>query len=200
MSDLFEPIEGVTIELYGELQAKRTGGLPEADFVKLLGQHGMDLEKFARVEKGWNDRMSADATATVATKYSMAFTGAGQGGAGGAAAAAVAGMQMQTDANGMMTGITPGAPSGAADPCTFERYVEMMAAQTVWATTGQDVNAMLKETFGIDAMEYANIGTHWSMKMATDMSLAEKLGTLMPQLEQKYRDQAGGGADDDLEF
>lgn len=198
MSDVLEPIEGVSIETYGKLQAKRTSGIPQEEFAKLVAAEGMDMEKFGRVEKGWNDRMSSDATATVATAYGAAFAGSGAGQFGAAGAEAAAGMQWNAQGANMMPGAT--TATTAADPIPFDRYCEIYGATQAWAETGQDVNAMMTEEFELTAMDWANIQTHFMNKGMADLTLLQKQEEIAAKYKQQYIDAAGGSADDDIDF
>ncbi|MFH2007165.1 MAG: hypothetical protein ABI333_11310 [bacterium] len=81
------------------------------------------------------------------------------------------------------------------EPCTIDYYVEIMVAQEAWAQQGMDVNAQLKATFGITAIDYSNHSQYWSMKMATDMATMRKYDELREKFLQKY---SGSGMDDDL--
>jgi hypothetical protein len=66
---LMEPIEGVSVELYGQLEAKRSNADP-AEFVQHLAQHQMDQAKFDRIAKAWCDRMAHDPSNAVYAEYS----------------------------------------------------------------------------------------------------------------------------------
>ena len=191
MSNLLEPIEGVSIQQHAQLQAQKMAGMSQEDFVKLLAQHGMDLEKYSRVEAGWNARMSADATAMVATEYGKAF---GMAGAGqyGADAQAAGGFSYTA------AGVTGHAAQGEAG-ISFEKYCEIQGAQTAWSNTGQDVNAMLQETFNMSALDFSNLSANFMSKMTSDPSMMEKYSVLTQQYEQQYTGDFGGG-DDDIDF
>ena len=187
---LLAPIEGVTVETYANLSAQQAKGLTQDQFAALLAQNGLDQAKFARVSQGWIDRMSKDTTATVATIYGKAFSSAGQGqfGAGGAAGGQALG---SFNAQGALQG------PGGAEPCTFEKYCEIMGAQSAWAKSGKDVNAMLKKVFNMTALDWSNLGSYWSTKMMSDISYAQRMGDMMNHYEKQY---AQPSADADLTF
>ena len=188
--EMMAPIEGVSVELYAQMSAQQAKGLTQDQFVALLAQNGMDQAKFNRVSTGWIDRMSKDTTATVATVYGKAFSSAGQGqfGAGGAAG----GQALQSfDGAGNVAG------PGGAEPCTFEKYCEIMGAQSAWAKSGKDVNAMLKQQFNMTALDWSNLGSYWSTKMMADVSYAMRMGDMMNHYEKQY---AQPSADADLKF
>jgi hypothetical protein len=188
---MMAPIEGVTVETYAQMSAQQAKGLSQDQFVALLAKNGMDQAKFARVSAGWIDRMSKDTTATVATVYGKAFSSAGQGqfGAAGAAGGQALG---SFEAGGAIA-----APNAAAEPCTFEKYCEIMGAQSAWAKSGKDVNAMLKQQFNMNALDWSNLGSYWSTKMMADVSYAMRMGDMMAHYEKQY---AQPSADADLKF
>ena len=188
--EMMAPIEGVTVETYAQMSAQQAKGLSQDQFVALLAQNGMDQAKFARISTGWIERMSKDTTATVATVYGKAFSSAGQGqfGAGGAAGGQALG---SFEAGGAIA-----APAGA-EPCTFEKYCEIMGAQSAWSKSGKDVNAMLKTQFNMNALDWSNLGSYWSTKMMADVSYAMRMGDMMSHYEKQY---AQPSADADLKF
>ncbi len=188
--EMMAPIEGVTLETYASMAAQQARGLNQQQFVALLGQNGMDQAKYDRVSKGWMDRMSKDTTATIATVYGKAFSGAGQGqfGAAGAAGGQALG---SFNAQGALQG------PGGAEPCTFEKYCEIMGAQSAWAKAGMDVNAMLKQKFNMSALDWSNLGSYWSTKMISDISYAQRMGDMTQHYEKQY---AQPSADADLKF
>ena len=185
--ELLAPVEGVDLDTYAKLAAaSATGTTPEA-FTAMLAAHGLDMPKWTRVNAEWSDRMSKDTTHTITQAYGKAFANAGSGQFGGAAAAAGAVMGTMAEA-------------GGGEPVSFERLCEIQGAQTAWAKTGQDVNAMLKHTFGITAGDWANMSMWWMTKMRTELSLMERYGTLSEQYEAQYAGGATTGADADLTF
>jgi hypothetical protein len=188
---LFDPVEGVTLEQYATVQARRAKLTGADEFPKLLAEYGMDEAKWAQVDKVFMGRMSDPsdpmATAAFATEYGKFFSAASSG---QFAAGAKAG------AGAMGLGSSHKKVKGAAEPVSFERYVEIMTAQECWATSGKDVNAMLKKVFNMDAMDWSNLGAYWSQKMMADINMAMKL----PELQAKYRPRyQQAGQDDDLE-
>jgi len=73
---LLEPIEGVSAELYGKLEAKRSSANP-AEFVQHLAQHQMDHAKFDRIAKAWCDRMAHDPSNAVYAEYAKGLLSQG---------------------------------------------------------------------------------------------------------------------------
>lgn len=89
------------------------------------------------------------------------------------------------------------AMGGGGEPCTFEQYVEVMAAQGAWSEQGFDVNAKLREVFGIDAVKFGQFSTYWAPKMGTDVALMNRYMELDAHYREKY---AGQRMDDDLDL
>lgn len=166
--ELLVPVEGISVEKWAEVAAGFTKLPPTAtpDQVnQYLAGHGMDKAMYDRVNGEWTNRMSQDHTMVIANKYGAAFSG------------------------------SMGVSADGAEPVTFEKYVEVMAAQEAWAASGMDVNAQLKATFGVDAATYGSWGSYWSPKMSTDIALVHQYEKLRQQYLQKYQ---GAGMDDDL--
>lgn len=175
---LLAPIEGVTLEVFAELSAKRATASPE-EMMTLLAQHQLDRETFDRVNAAWLERMSQDATGTISIAYSKAFMGGGQYGAAGQAAADNLG------AGGMATG----SGAGGGEPIPFETYAEISGAMTAWSQQGKDISAMLEQHFQMSAIDFSNISMWWSTKMTTDMSLMDRMGELTDHYEQVWLGQ-----------
>ena len=172
---LLDPIEGVSIAVYGNLQVKQAG-VSQTEFSSLLAQHQMDMPKWERVAKGWLDRMTRDTTGVVATEYAKAFAGGGQYGGMGAAAA-------DNMASGQM-GLQ--GPQAAAEPVSFEKYCEIGGAMQAWSKQGKDVNAGLHKYFQMSAIDYSNVGMYWSQKMMADLSMFDRQSQLSNHFEQQY--------------
>lgn len=165
---LLVPVEGVTLEQWAQIAAGFTKLPPTAtvaDVSQYLAKFSMDKAKYDRVNAEWTNRMSQDTTFVIANKYGAAFSS------------------------------TMGVTADGPEPVTFEKYVEVMAAQEAWAAQGMDVNAQLKATFGVDAATYGSWGAYWSPKMSTDVDLAMSYDKIRQKYLQKYQ---GAGMDDDL--
>ncbi len=187
---LTAPIEGVTIEAYAAVCAAAAANQNPGAFQQILAQHGMDQAKYDRVAAGWNGRMRDDHTFALTTIYGRAFGGAGQG-QFGAAGAAGAGSLSATANSGF------GANVAGGEPCTWDKYNEIGGAQRAWATSGKDVNAMLKQQFGISAIDWSNMSQYWMAKMMTDGQKMMEMNTLQEQWAARY---ASPKADQDLKF
>jgi hypothetical protein len=192
---IFEPVEGVNLELYATTQAKAATTGDMAKWGQILASAGFDQAKWERVSAEWNRRMSgqaADMNATMAllTEYSKYFGQAGQG-QYGAAAAANAG---QAGVLGDNTGAV-----GAA-PCTLERYAEIGGAQSAWAQQGRDVNAMLTQQFGMNALDWSNLSQYWSAQLSSDYTIGGRYTELMEHYTQQYLAAGGANLDSDIEI
>lgn len=174
--ELLAPVEGCTVEMYAEIAAKLASGLPQDQLMPLLASKGLDMPTWQRVNSVWTDRMSKDTTATIATIYGKAFmnTGAGQYGAAGQASAAI----------NFMGG---GAVAAGDAPIPFEKLCEVQGAMTAWATTGQDVNALLHRTFNMNAVDWSNCSMWWMSRMTADLRLMDDYTRKSGEFEQKYK-------------
>lgn len=183
---LIAPVEGVTMEQYAQIQA-RASSLSQDDFAALLAQQGMDMAKWHRVSNEWNTRMQNDTTHTLVTIYGQAFTGAGQGQFGAAAAAHSA------------TGFD-GTAAGGPAPIPFEKCCEIQGAMQAWSKTGQDVNAMLAKTFGMNAQDFSAAHTWWLSQLTADVAKFPRYTELCDHYEQQYSAGAPAAPDSDLTF
>jgi len=192
---MLEPIEGVTVEQYAQVAAQAAQGLDQAAWQQVLAQNGMDQVKWDRIQAGCGERMRNDTTATIASIYGKAFQnqGAGQFGAAGQAAAATSSAQGAWG--------TGGAAAGP-EPVPFEKLCEIQGAQTAWAESGQDVNAMLKQVFNMNALDWSNMSSWWMTKMMADPAMFEKYNQWCEHYKNQYLQQAGHNAnpDGDISF
>jgi hypothetical protein len=179
---LTEPFQGVTIELWAQAAAGMTQVTDPAGQAKMLAGLGMDRAKYDAANAEFQARMQRDTTGAIATIYGQAFSGA-QGVAGGYGRGTVDGSAQQQ----------------GEEPVSFEKYSEIAGAQAAWGETGQDVNAMLQQVFGITAIDISNYGAYWSTKFMADTQLMLKHADLMEQYKARYMGGAGGGMDDDLD-
>jgi len=179
-SGLLDPVEGVSIAVYGNVQVKQAT-LSVDEFNSLLAQHQMDRPKWERVAKGWLDRMTRDTTGAVATEYAKAFATGNQGAYAGMGAAAADNM-----ASGQM-GLQ--GPS-AAEPASFEKYCEIAGAMQAWSKQGKDISAGLHKHFQMTAMDYSSISMYWSQKMMADLSMFDRQTQIANHYEAHYANMA----------
>jgi hypothetical protein len=186
---MLDPIEGVSLQVYASIAAQQMS-VQGAAFVKLLARHKLDEAKFARVSEAWLARMSDQsdpmAAAAIATEYGKAFAGAGVGQYGASA-------QQASGSMGINDKVAGGKARGGGGSMTFEKYVEVMTAQSCWATQGKDVNVMLKKVFNLSAVDWSNASAYWSQKMSTDIKLMTEQ---FPVLQAKYNEKYMAGSED----
>lgn len=170
---LLAPVDGVTVEQWAGAAyalSQLGAGATAEQIAQTLAPFGLDKAKYDKANDGWQAKMQKDTSFVIAQKYGEAFTGA----------------------QNKVGGHEPNQ-----EPCSFEKFVEVMAAQGCWSEQGLDVNAQLKQVFGIDAAEYSRYSAYWSPKMSTDMALVNRYNRLDEQYKRKY---SGGDADADLSF
>ncbi len=78
----------------------------------------------------------------------------------------------------------PEEPAGD-EPCTLARYAEIGGAQSAWEQQGRDVNTMLQQQFGVNAIEWSNLRQYWSAKIAGDY----RIGLQCTEMQTKYEEQ-----------
>lgn len=188
---LIAPIEGVSLEQYAQISARvaQTSGA-EAELESLLAQYGIDRAKWSRVNDGWIGRMRDDTSHAITTIYGRAFGSAGVGQFGAAAAAGVA-----AGAAAGMTGVAIGVQG--SEPVSWDKYNEIAGAQQAWSQSGKDVNAMLQQTFGMNAADWSNISQYWIMRITSEPQKAMEMTTLQQQWAARYAAQR---ADQDIQF
>ncbi len=189
---IFEPVEGVTLELYATTQAKAaTIGGDMSKWGQILAAAGFDQAKWERVSNEGNRRMSGqagdmNATMALMTEYGKYFGQAGQGQYGAAAAANA----------GQAGNLNDGSGAVGGEPCSLERYAEIGGAQSAWAQQGRDVNAMLQQQFGMNALDWSNLSQFWSAKIAGDYRIGLQCSEMQTKYEEQYKAH-GGSFDDD---
>ncbi|MGA2667953.1 MAG: DUF6620 family protein [Ignavibacteria bacterium] len=168
---ILDPVEGITLEQWAEVNAKLASGTPAEEAIKSIAA---DMPKWDRVNNEWLTRMRNDTTFTISNKYAAAFNKGASGNLG-------SGSQV------------------SADSFPFEKYIEVMVAQDVLGKQGRDAQDVLKD-FGLTVADYSNISSYWSGKMMSDFSLAAKMAQLDAEFRKKYQSMAPGSAHSDIEF
>ncbi len=82
---------------------------------------------------------------------------------------------------------------GGGGSMTFDKYVEVMTAQSCWAQQGKDANLMLKKVFNMNAVDWSNASAYWAQKMSTDVAL---MRDQFPVLSARYTQKYTAGVDD----
>ncbi len=163
-----EPVEGIAVDQWAKIQA---GLASSQDLGTMLAEAGMDQAKWDRVSAEWMNRMQTDTTHTVSQAYSNAFAGGGQFGA----------QASQAVAAGVGGDLGP-------EPIPFERYIEIMEAQSAASNRGEDANATLA-SFNMSAVDFSNISMYWSKKMQQE---ATKYHQLHTEYSAKYAAKYAG--------
>jgi hypothetical protein len=182
----FEPVEGIGLEEWAQCQAHVASGGSIEEVCEALG---VDQAQWDRISAEWNARMSRDTTATIATAYGKAFSGAGAGQYGDAGQDAAQAMQAGGDVEGEA-------------PIPFERFVEIEQAQAAASERGEDVSAVL-ESYGMSPMDWGTVGGWWSQYIARHaMENNQELFHRYTELQQQYAAQFGVGqdTDDDVDY
>ena len=171
----FEPVYGISLQQWAAAQAQIAQG---ADPGPIVDQLGIDDCTWQAVSAEWNDRMSRDTTATIATEYGKAFAtgGAGQFGAAGQAAA-----------EAMATG---GDPAGDP-PISIEQWVEIEVAQSVGYEQGRDASEILA-AFGMTPADWGMASAWWGQYFARHAmenggALQQHYSQLRDHYEAHYR-------------
>ena len=180
MADLFEPVEGVSVEEWAGINADIVGGTSKEEAVK---NAGMDMPKWDRVNEEWLTRMKNDKTFAITMKYSAAFN---------------APRPVKAATAGASVSATP-VSSFSPESYPFEKYVESMVAQDVLGKMGRDAQDVLKD-FGMTVKQYSDVSAYYSSKMMSDFSLAGRMAMLQTQYQQKYESMKGTDSNSDISF
>jgi hypothetical protein len=183
--ELVAPIEGVTVEVYAQLGA-RAASLPQDQFQRVLAEHRLDLPAWHRVNAAWTERMSRDTTGTLASVYGQAFMHAGQGQYGGHLQAAAA-----QDWSG--------SAAAGSEPMPFDKVCEIAGALSAWGKSGQDVNTLLDQHFGMSAVDWSGVSMWWMTQMTADLRKLEVYNQRLEQWEKQYLG-APARRDQDIQF
>lgn len=76
--------------------------------------------------------------------------------------------------------------NSSAEPCSFERYVEIQVAAQCWRTQKLSLDSKLRELFGISTEELLQFEFHWKQKISGNINLRKKYQELEPLFSAKY--------------
>lgn len=173
--NLTAPEEGLTLEQYAGICARVAGTqISPAEMQQLLAPYSLDVPKWERVNRRWVARMQEDASGTITTMFTQAYTAAGAGQYGGAAQAASASLA------------TPGAAPQGPEPMSLEQYAEIAAATGAWTEQGMDVGAMLAQQYRMTSGDLSNVSTYWGQRFTTDLALLDRYSDLLNQATQRF--------------
>jgi hypothetical protein len=183
LKDELAPFKGVSMEMWAAANARLAQGQA---LDQVLKQLKIDRALWDEVNAEWNARMSRDTTATIATVYGQAFTGAGQGQFGDTGQAVSASMQAGF-----------GKDVKGKDPMPFEDWVKIQCHMTAATAQGIDANALLAQ-YKLKAADWGTIGGYWAQKMNSNpMEYLEKYQVLMAKYTQEFATAKAGA---DVEF
>lgn len=165
------PVMGVALELWAQAQAQIASG---AALASILPAMGIDEATWHAVSAEWNARMSRDTTATIATVYSQAFTGAGAG-------------QFAASGQATAAAMNPGGSTkGTEAPVSMEKWIEITVAQEAGHQQGRDPAEVLGQ-FGISPADWGTIGGWWGHHFnAHAMEMMEDYNRLTAKYEAQY--------------
>ena len=183
LSNELSPFKGVSLEDWAGANAQLAQAKPLAHILKVLKleQPGWD-----EINAEWMARMSRDTTATVATVYGQAFTGAGQGKFAAAAKNVSASMKAGH-----------GSDVAGEDPISFEDWIKIQAHMNAALAQGVDPNALLAK-YKLNAADWGSAGGYWAMKMNSDpMKYVEQYQSLSAKYSTAF---VGAKAGSDIDF
>ena len=177
---LLDPIDGVDMKTWAAANAKIANGMGLEEVLAIVG---VEKPVWDKLSADWNTRMSQDTTYAIASVYGEAFVNSNIG----------------AFANNMETSASQASdvnPTGSNPKEDFDLYIKIMCHQSVGATQGKDAAGILKE-YGLNVADWASVGQHWSMQMATNTKLAIQMSKLMEQYTAEF---ASGSVADDISF
>jgi len=183
LSDELSPYKGMSMEQWASINAQLSQG---EDLNALISGAGLEAPEWDDINTEWNERMSRDSTATIATVYGQAFTGGGQGQFGAAAEAVSASM-----ASGSGSDVT------GEDPISFEDWVKITEHMNAGAAQGMDSSAILGQ-YNLNPADWGTIGGYWGQKM--NANPMQYIGDYQ-KFQEKYSQQfTAAGSHADVEF
>ncbi len=179
---LLEPIEGVTLEQY--VAAANAATFHGDDFAAVTKETGISQAKYERLTEKWTERMRADVTRLVMSKYGAYFMAAARG-------------RFASAARDLSQALLNDRPLQGPEPLPFERWVEI--TQYYDSRAGEikgpaDVTRVL-EPYGLSFYEWNIASNWWGRKRAEAMKRDDRqfLGTWLALME-KYRKQFAANA------
>lgn len=176
------PYQGVSMEDWAAANAQLAQAKPLETVLQVLG---IERPQWDQINAEWMARMSRDTTATVATVYGQAFTGAAQGKFAAAA---------RNVSKSMMSG--QGRDVTGEAPVSFEDWIKIQAHMNAALAQGIDPNALLAD-YRLKAADWGIAGGYWAMKMNSNpMEYLEQYQTLSAKYATAFsRPKAGSDID-----
>ncbi|HEY4055183.1 MAG TPA: hypothetical protein VGM39_01200 [Kofleriaceae bacterium] len=182
----FTPVEGISLEAWGAMNAAIVGGANWEDVIKGAG---IDKPRWDRINAEWNARMARDTTFAIAQVYGAAFQAASQGKynqyAKEAAAARAANRELSMQA-----------------PLTWDQFFDLVFEQKYAAAAGQDPVATLKSQ-GLTIVDWTDVSTfmgyHIHRNGVRDHALLET-ASKGAEARAKAKFPSAGAIDADISF
>ena len=81
----------------------------------------------------------------------------------------------------------------------FDKVCEVAGAVSAWAKSGQDVNTLLHQRFGMTAVDWSSVSMWWMTQMTADLRKLEVYNQKLAQWEKQYLG-APARRDQDIQF
>ena len=160
--DLFEPVEGISLETWAKANARIASGINTEEAVKELG---MDMPKWDRVNTEWLTRLKTERTYSLSIRYAKIF-------------------------NENAYGNLPGKKELSEDTFTIEKYAEVTAAMDFLCKHGRDAQDVLKD-FGLTVTDYSNLGSYWGKKiLMSPLGVGIRFQNSLMEFRAKYEKSA----------
>ena len=173
----------MSLEDWAGANAQLAQAKPLAHILKVLN---LEQPKWDAINAEWMARMSRDTTATIATVYGQAFTGAGQGKFAAAAKAVSTSMKSGS-----------GKDVKGDEPISFEDWIKIQAHMNAALAQGIDPNALLKK-YDLNAADWGAAGGYWALKMSSNpMEYMDKYQVLTTKYATAF---TGAKAGSDIDF
>jgi hypothetical protein len=177
LAPLLQPVEGVSIEQYGAVNARIAQGVPLATALK---DSKIPKAKWNRASAAWLKRMKEDKTFTVSAAYGKAYVAAGQG-------------QFGSEGRDAANAMAAGGKLSGKEPFSFEKWVEIMQHQSVAYQHGVPAAKVLKE-YKMNASDWATASAWWSEKlnresMKNDGEMLKKLNEYTEKYQKQYKER-----------
>lgn len=179
----FEPVEGISLEMWAAMNASIVSGANADD---LLRGQGIDRARWERVSAEWNARMARDTTFAIAQIYGNAFQAASQGKYGAYAREANAARTANRDLSMEL-------------PMAYEQFYEMMLEQKYAAKQGKDPVATLKGQ-GLSVVDWTDLSAFMGYYFnRTAQRFWPQYQEIHQRLDAKWA-AANPGVDVDIQF
>lgn len=157
---LLEPINGVTLQIYGEVSARVISGHKLEDALAL---YNINKDVYTDATEKWNERFKLDKSFKLSQMYGQYF-----------------------NQNSLGTIHDGAGANSTLEETPIEIFAELTAAQSVYYEKGKDPVDAFK-SLGYTLTDFAKMGQYFSEKMMSDVSLSVKFSQLLQQYTEKYQ-------------